>query len=280
MIAVSGATGQLGRLVIAALLRTVPAGEIVALARDPGKAADLAGAGVVVRQADYNQPETLDAALAGVDRLLLISSSELGARAAQHRAVIDAAKKAGVGLVAYTSVLRADSSPLMLASEHRETEEALAASGLSYVLLRNGWYTENYAGAVATALQHGAVFGSAGTGRVSAAARADYAEAAAAVLTGADQGGRVYELAGDASFSLAELAAEIARRAGKPIVYTDLPEADYAALLRDAGLPEAVAAMLADSDVGISKGALQEDSKQLSQLIGRPTTPFAETLAV
>jgi NAD(P)H dehydrogenase (quinone) len=275
MIAITGATGQLGRLVIQNLQKTVPASQIVAAVRSPEKAADLAALGVQVRQADYSQPATLEAAFRGVDKLLLISSSEVGQRAPQHAAVIAAAQKAGVKLLAYTSILRADSSPLGLAAEHKETEAMLRASGLPHVLLRNGWYTENHTASVGAAVQHGAVIGSGKDGRIASAARADYAAAAAAVLTQEGQAGRVYELAGDTAYTLTELAAEIAQQSGKPVVYNDLPEAGYRAALVQVGLPEGFAALLADSDVGASKGGLFDDSHQLSQLIGRPTTPLA-----
>ena len=277
MIAVTGATGQLGRLVIDALLEKVPAASVAALVRDPAKAADLAARGVSLRQADYSQPETLFPALEGVDTLLLISSSEVGQRAPQHQAVIDAAAAAGVGLIAYTSILHADSSPLALAEEHRATEAALAASGLDHVLLRNGWYSENYAGSVPTAAEHGAVIGAAGEGRIAAAARADYAAAAAAVLADpAAHAGKTYELAGDTAFTLADLAAEIARQSGKPVTYQDMPQAAYAEALKGFGLPGPFAEILADSDVGASRGGLFDDSHALSALIGRPTTPMSE----
>lgn len=278
MIAITGATGQLGRLVIQTLLKSVPAGQIVAAVRSPAKAADLAALGVQVRQADYAQPATLDAAFQGVDKLLLISSSEVGQRAPQHAAVIAAAQKAGVKLLAYTSLLRADTSPLGLAAEHVTTEAALRASGIPFVLLRNGWYTENHAASIPPALQYGAVLGSAKDGRIASAARADYAAAAAAVLTLEGQAGKVYELAGDTAYNLSEFAAEIAKQSGKPVVYNDLPEAAYAAALVQAGLPEGFAALLADADVGASQGALFDDGHQLSQLIGRPTTPLAEVV--
>lgn len=279
MIVVTGATGQLGRLVIQALLRKLPAADIVAAVRSPEKAADLAALGVVVRRADYTQPDSLASALAGADKLLLISSSEVGQRVPQHRAVIDAAVRAGVKLVAYTSLLRADSSPLGLAAEHRQTEALLRASGLPFVLLRNGWYTENYAASVPAALAHGALLGSAGTGRIASAARADYAAAAAAVMRLDGQAGRIYELAGDTSYTLAELAAEIARQSGRPVDYQNLAEADYKAALVGFGLPTAVAELLANSDIGASLGGLFDDGRQLSRLIGQPTTPMAATIA-
>ena len=273
IIAVTGATGQLGRLVIEQLKARASAGQaIVALVRDPAKAADL---GVEVRPADYGQPENLTQALAGVDVLLLISSSEVGQRVAQHRNVIDAAKAAGVERIVYTSILRADASPLGLGDEHRATEALIRESGLSHTLLRNGWYLENYAGAIGGALHAGAFIGSAGEGRISAAARADYAEAAAVVLTSEDHAGKTYELGGDESFSMANLAAEVSRQTGRPLPYNDLPEAEYAKVLESIGLPTPVAAMLAQSDVGASKGGLFEDGRQLSSLIGHPTRPLA-----
>ena len=275
MIVVTGASGQLGRLVIKELLKKLPASEIVAAVRTPEKISDLAALGVQVRLADYAQPATLDAAFKGADQLLLISSSEVGQRLLQHRNAIDAAKRAGVGLVAYTSVLHADTSPLGLAGEHKATEALLKASGLPHVVLRNGWYTENYLASVPAALQHGAYIGSAGEGRVASAARADYAAAAAAVLTSADQAGKVYELAGDETYTLTELAAEISRQSGNTVVYQNLAEADFKEALLGAGLPEHVAGLLSDSDIGASKGGLFDDSHQLSRLIGRPTTSLA-----
>ena len=280
MIVVTGASGQLGRLVIDALLRTQPADSLVAAVRTPAKAADLAARGVQVREADYSRPETLGPAFAGADKLLLISSSEIGQRAKQHQAVIDAAKATGVQLIAYTSLLHADVSPLGLAVEHRQTEAALAASGLPHVLLRNGWYSENYAMGLPGALARGTLYGAAGEGRIASASRQDYAEAAAAVLSAAaPQAGKVHELAGDASYTLAELAVETARQAGKPLAYQDLPEAAYRDALLQAGLPAPAAALLADSDAGAAKGGLFDDGHALSRLIGHASTPMAQTVA-
>lgn len=275
MIVVTGATGQLGRLVIQSLLTKLPAAQIVAAVRQPERAADLAELGVQVRQADYTKPATLDAAFHGAEKVLLISSSEVGQRTAQHKNVIDAAKRAGVALLAYTSLLHADRSPLGLAAEHQATEALLKESGLPYVLLRNGWYTENYLASIPPALQHGAYIGSAGDGRIASAARADYAEAAAAVLTLTGQAGKVYELAGDESYTLAEFAAELSKQAGQSIPYVNLPEADFKAALVGAGLPEPLAGLLADSDIGAANGGLFDDQRQLSHLIGRPTTTLA-----
>ena len=280
-ILVTGASGQLGRLVIDGLLKTTPAAQISATVRNSKAAADLSARGIKVHLADYTKPETLDAAFAGIDRLLLISSSEVGQRLPQHRNAIEAAKRAGVKLIAYTSVLHADGSPLGLADEHRQTEALLRTSGIPFVLLRNGWYTENYSASIPAALAHDALVGSAGEGRIASAARADYAEAAIAVLTAKEsQAGRVYELAGDTSYTLAQFAAEIARQSGKPIAYKNLPEADFKAVLVGAGLPEGLAALLADSDTGASKGALFDDSHQLGKLIGRPTTPLSAVVSV
>ncbi len=277
---VTGASGQLGQLVVDQLLATVPAGQVAATVRTPEAAAALAARGVQARIADYDQPDSLDAAFAGIERILLISSSDLGRRVAQHRNAIEAARRAGVGLLAYTSVLHADTSPLGLAGEHRDTEALLQNSGVPFVLLRNGWYTENYTASIPAALAHRTLIGSAGEGRVASAARTDYAAAAVAVLTAAqDMAGRTFELAGDEAYSLPELAAEIARQSGQPVGYTNMPEADYKAALAGAGLPEALASLLADSDTGASKGALFDDSRQLGTLIGRPTTPMAATVA-
>ncbi len=278
MIAITGATGQLGRLVIEQLLKSVPASQIIAVVRSPEKAKDLAELGVEIRRGDYSQPDTLPAAFAGVEKLLLISSSEIGQRIAQHSAAIAAAKAANVKLLAYTSLLHADSSPLGLAVEHVATENALRDSGLPVVVLRNGWYTENYAASIAPALAHNAFIGSVGEGRISSAARVDYAAAAAAVLQLDNQAGKVYELAGDDSYSLAEFSAEIARQSGKKVDYVNLPQAEFAKALVGAGLPEGFAQLLADSDAGAEKGGLFDDSHQLRQLIGHATTPYAEVI--
>jgi NAD(P)H dehydrogenase (quinone) len=275
-IAVTGATGQLGQIVIEKLKQKVPAFDIVALVRSPEKAAKL---GVASRAADYTKPETLEAALSGVDTLLLISSNEIGQRAVQHLNAINAAKKAGVKRIVYTSLLHADVSPLNLAPEHRDTEAALKASGVPYTILRNGWYAENYTASIGGALAGGAFIGSAADGKVSAAPRLDYAEAAAVVLTGIGHEGKTYELAGDTAWSLTELAAEISKQTGKDIPYKDLPPADYAAALKSFGLSEGLAEGLASWDVDMSKGALFDDGKQLSALIGRPTTPLSATVA-
>ncbi|MEC8102275.1 MAG: SDR family oxidoreductase [Pseudomonadota bacterium] len=278
MIAITGASGQLGRLVIDSLLTSVPASELVALVRNPASVSDLKDKGINVRQADYTQPDTLITALQGVDKLLLISSSEVGQRLVQHQNVIEAAKETGVSLLAYTSILHADTSPLGLADEHRATEAALADSGIPHVVLRNGWYSENYIASVPAALELGALYGCAGAGKISSASRADYASATAAVLTQEDQAGNIYELAGDSAYTLAELAAEISVQTGKDIGYVDLPETDFADALLKAGLPASLASLLANSDTGASQGGLYDDSQTLSKLIGRPTTTIAESV--
>jgi NAD(P)H dehydrogenase (quinone) len=278
MFAVAGASGQLGRLAIADLLARVPAAQIAALVRDPGKVAGMAAQGIAVREADYNRPETLEPALAGIERLLLISGSEVGQRQRQHQAVIDAAAAVGVRFICYTSVLHADRSTIGLAEEHRQTEAAIRASGLSFALLRNGWYSENYTGALAPSLQFGVIAGSSGAGRISAAPRRDYAAAAAAVLAAGDAGA-VHELAGDAAFTMAEFAAEVSRQASKTVTYQDMPEAAYAGMLESVGLPAPVAAMIADASFQASKDMLFDDSGTLSRLIGRSTTPIAASIA-
>ncbi|OKL39787.1 NAD(P)-dependent oxidoreductase [Pontibacter flavimaris] len=275
-IGITGATGQLGRLVVNKLKEKVSSDNIVALVRSPQKASDL---GVEAREADYEKPETLENALEGIETLLLISGSEVGKRTEQHQNVIDAAKKYGVRWIVYTSLLHADTSSISLAEEHRATEAALKDSGIPYTLLRNGWYTENYTGSIQGAVAGGAFIGSAGEGKISAATRADFAEAAVAVLTGEGHQGKVYELAGDEAFTLSDLAAEISRQTGKDIPYKNLPEADYAAALTSFGLPEGLAQAIAGWDVAASHDALYDDSRQLSKLIGRPTTPLSAAVA-
>jgi NAD(P)H dehydrogenase (quinone) len=278
-IVITGATGQLGRLVVEALLESgLPADQIVAAGRTVDRIADLGERGVQVRSVDYSQPESLRQAFAGADKVLLVSGSEVGQRVEQHRNAINAAKDAGVGLMGYTSIANADTTAMQLASEHLATEEILRDSGVPFVLLRNGWYLENYTGQLPVQVQHGAVFGSAGDGRVSAAARADYAAAAAAVLLRDDQAGKVYELGGDDAFTLSELAGEVSAASGKPVTYTDLPAEKYTQVLVEAGLPEPYAAVLADSDLGIARGDLLVTSGDLSALLGRPTTPLREAV--
>jgi NAD(P)H dehydrogenase (quinone) len=279
MITVTGATGQLGRQVIAALLKELPPSEIVAAVRDTEKGKDLEDLGVQVRRADYDQPGSLKEAFKGTGKLLLVSSSEIGRRIRQHAAVIDAARSVNVELLAYTSGLHAETSPLVLFAEHRKTEAMLRQSGLSFVLLRNGWYTENHTAAIPAALEHGTLLGCAGAGRIASAARADYAAAAAKALLLEGQAGRVYELAGDSAYTMEDFAGEITKQTGKTVAYKDMPEEEYKAVLVSAGIPEGLAALLADSDTGASKGGLFDDSRQLSKLIGRPTTPLAESVA-
>lgn len=276
--AVTGATGGFGTAAINALLANgVAPSDVVAIVRNSEKAADLTDAGVTVRVADYTDVDALTAALAGVDKLLFVSGSEVGQRATQHANVIAASKSADVAFVAYTSILRADASTLQLADEHRLTERALADSGIAHTFLRNGWYWENYVQAAAAATESGALYGAAGDGKVAAAARTDYAQAAAAALL-SDAPQSVYELAGDQSLTYAEIAAIISETASKPVTYANLPEADYAAALVQSGLPEPVAAMLADSDAGVGTGQLDSPSTDLVDLLGRPATPLREVL--
>ncbi|MCB5291742.1 SDR family oxidoreductase [Arthrobacter sp. SO3] len=276
---ITGATGQLGRLVVEALLEhNVPAAQIVATGRDLARIGDLADRGVQLRRVDYSDPESLRQAFAGADKVLLISGSEVGRRLEQHRNAIAAAKAAGVRLIAYTSIANAGSTDMQLAAEHEATEAALEESGLPHTLLRNSWYLENYTDRLGGYLEHGAVLGSAGDGRVSAATRADYAQAAAAVLLRDDQAGRVYEFGGDVPFSLSELAEEVSAATDRPVKYQDLPAEQYTEVLVGAGLPEGYAAILADSDLGIARGELLVTSGDLSTLIGRPATTMREAV--
>ena len=280
MIAVTGATGQLGKLVVDELIkRGADPKTIVALVRDREKAKDLVSKGVDVRVANYDQPETLDAAFKGVDKVLLISANELGKRGPQHANVVKAAKKANVKLLAYTSILKADTSKMILAGEHLETENLIKASGISYVFLRNSWYIENYTGQLPGYLEHGAIAGAAKDGRVSAATRADYAAAAAAILLKSPKSNAIYELGGKA-FTLPELAATISKTSGKKVEYKDMPKQDYEQMLKGVGLPAPIAEMFADSDIGITRGDLFTESRDLENLIGHaPTTVEASLKA-
>jgi NAD(P)H dehydrogenase (quinone) len=280
MYAVTGATGHLGRMVVAALRERERAGKIVALARDPGKAGALNEVADSIRLFDYDRPETLAPALKGVSKLLLISSNAMGARVAQHEAVIDAAKTAGIELIAYTGILHGERSPVKLGKEHHETEALIGQSGLRHVFLRNGWYIENYTLFLGAALANGVFPASAGDGRISAAARSDYAEAAALSLIHDDGSAeQIYELAGDTAFTLGEFVAEASRQSTKPIQYRNLPEADFAALLTQFGLPHSLAADVAQSSAVTADGALFDDGRALSKLIGHPTVGYQEVIA-
>ncbi|MGW4911263.1 SDR family oxidoreductase [Streptomyces sp. NPDC004270] len=277
-IVVTGATGHLGRHVVTQLLEKVPAEQITAVVRDKAKAADFAARGVNLAVADYNSPETFDGLFAAGDKVLLISGNEFDkGRPQQHKVVIDAAKAAGVALLAYTSA--PGSLTASLVDDHRATEELLLASGLPYALLRNGWYHENYTENLAPVLEHNAVVAAAGEGRVSSASRADYAAAAVAVLTGEGHENQTYELGGDVAWSFDEYAAEIARQTGKEIVYNSVPGEVLQSILTGAGLPEAFATILVGVDASITKGELVVDSGDLSRLAGRPTSPISEAVA-
>ncbi|MFI2487383.1 NAD(P)H-binding protein [Promicromonospora kroppenstedtii] len=286
--AVTGATGHLGRLVVEELLsRGVPAADVVAIARTPEKAGDLAERGVQVREGDYDRPDTLPSALDGVQRLLLVSGSEPGVRVPQHTAVIDAARAAGVQRIAYTSILNADDTTNPLAGEHQATEQVLRASGLAITLLRNGWYTENYTDRIAEYVERGEIVGAAAEGKVSAATRADFAGAAAGALLaddaapGADGAAPVvvHELGGPA-FTFAELASTISDVTGSPVAYRDLSVDAFAAELQQAGLDAGTAGFVAGIDAAIAAGDLQTDSDALVRLLGRPATPLADAVRV
>jgi NAD(P)H dehydrogenase (quinone) len=280
-IVVTGASGHLGRLAVEGLLEHgVPAPQIIAAVRTPQKAAGLAARGVQVREADYEKPQTLGPAFAGADKLLLVSSSEVGRRLPQHQAAVGAAKQAGISHIVYTSILRADTTPLSLASEHKGTEELIRSSGLPFTFLRNSWYFENYDAAITQAAASGVLTGSADDGLLSAATRADYAAAAVTVLTGDGHEGKIYELGGDQAWAYSELAAEIANAAGTPVAYQNLTAAQHKQALMDAGLPEPYAELLVDSDQGIAGGHLEDHTGNLSSLIGRPTTTLADSVAI
>ncbi|MFJ2648632.1 SDR family oxidoreductase [Streptomyces sp. NPDC087420] len=279
-IVVTGATGHLGRLVIESLLAfgTAP-GDIAAVVRDKEKAAELAARGVELRVADYDRPETLADAFRAGDRVLLISGNAVGQRVPQHTAVIEAARAAGVERLAYTGILGGPDADLQLAAEHKVTERLILDSGLPYTFLRNGFYTEVYTEALAPVLEHGKVIQSAGDGRVASASRADYAAAAAAVLTGDGHLNRAYELSGDTAWSFAEYAAELSRQTGRTITYENVPAGTYREILTGAGLPEQYASIFVDVAEATGRGALAGRTGELAGLIGRPTTPLADSVA-
>lgn len=270
MIVVTGASGHFGRLVIENVKGTA---EVVAAARTPAKVADL---GVDVREFDYDRPETLD--LTGADKVLLVSGTDVGERVRQHGAVIDAAKRAGVGLLAYTSVLHADTTDLAIAPEHKATEALVRDSGLPYTLLRNGWYHENYLDTIATAAKTGEIVGAAGDGRIASAARADFAAAAAAVLTGEGHENRVYELSGDIAWSFPELAEQIAKLAGRPVEYRSLAPDAFRAMLVESGMPAEAAGFVTLLEQNAAAGTLADTPGDLRALLGRPTTPIEDTI--
>nr|WP_174505444.1 SDR family oxidoreductase [Acinetobacter sp. Marseille-Q1620] len=271
-IAITGATGQLGHFVIDALLKETKAENIIALVRNIEKAVELKDKGIELRLFDYDQPETLVPALQEVDKLLLISANEVGRRTPQHAAVIDAAKAANVPYIAYTSLLNADTNPLGLAQEHRETESLIKTSGLKYTFLRNNWYSENYLANVQHVAEQGTLYGSAKDGKISSASRQDYAEAAAKVLTSQGHDNKTYELAGSTSFTLSDLAGYIAKASGKTVKYQNISPEDYTSALKKAGLPDGLIEVIVDADVQTVKGAMYSDSKDLENLLGRKTT--------
>ena len=277
-IAITGATGQLGSIVIEKLLLQTEASNIVALVRNPANATHLTAQNIEVREFDYDRPETLVPALSGIDKLLLISANEVGRRTPQHKAVIDAAKVVGVPYLAYTSLLRADTSPLGLAQEHRETEKLIQDSGLRYTFLRNNWYSENYLAGVAHTIEIGTLFGAAQDGRISSASRIDYAEAAAKVLTSTGHENKTYELAGSESFSLSDLATFIGQAVNKDIIYQNLSAEEYTQGLTQAGLPAGLVDVIVDADIQTIQGAMYSDSKDLEQLIGHKTTSIQDAI--
>lgn len=278
MIAITGASGQLGRLVINQLLEKLPADQIVAVVRNPQAAADLHALGVNVRKGDYDDSTSLKEAFKGTDKLLLISAVVPGQRLRQHKAVIDAAREAGIKLIAYTSMLGADTSRSMLAGEHLATEKYLIASGIDYVLLRNGWYIENHTAALPIAAQHGALIASSGSARFASASRADYAAAAAAVLTQGGHANTIYELAGDTAFTMDDLATVASAKLGRSIAFRNLSPSEYEATLLAMGLPQMIVDVIVDADAVALKGDLDSSSRALSTLIGRPTTTLEEAV--
>jgi NAD(P)H dehydrogenase (quinone) len=280
MIAVTGANGQLGHLVVEGLSKELPGIQIVAAVRNPETASSLVKLGVQVREGDYSRPETLNTAFQGVKRVLLVSAASVSQRFELHKAVIDASKEARVELIVYTSLLRADSSEIFLAREHKQTEDYIRASGLPFVILRNGWYLENHTSSLRRAVDQGALIGSSNEGRFASASRADYAAAAAAVLTQPISRNKTYELAGDRSFSMAELASEISRQLGRDVQYKNLSSEEYSAVLLSLGLPQMTVDVIIDADRNAITGDLDSSSRDLSGIIGRPTTTLSDAVKI
>ena len=278
LVGVTGASGKLGDGVVDRLRKVIPPGHIVAVVRSPEKAERLVARGVRVRGGDYAAPQTLASTFVGVKRLLFVSGNELGKRVDQHRAVIEAAKEAGVELIAYTSVLRADTSTLPIANEHQATEELLRGSGVPWVILRNGWYIENYTDSLRGPLALGAFLGAAREGRIAAASRSDYAAAAVTVLTTDAHQGKTYELAGDYAFTKKQLAEAVSAWAGTSVGYHDLPAAEYRAALIKAGFPESTVTLLVETDLAIARGDLDSSCRDLHRLIGHATTTLRDVL--
>jgi NAD(P)H dehydrogenase (quinone) len=282
---IMNSTSQFGRLVIDSLLERLPPSRLVAGVRNPNSLAarNLRNLGVEVRPCDYARPDELAAAFEGIERLLLISSCEVGQRVSHHCNVIAAARRAGVKLIAYTSTLHADTSPLKIAEEHCETEVALRVSKAPYVLLRNGWCAEDIVVFVLSAIANDALFSflsSASGVRISAAARADYAAAAAVVLSSdQDWSGRTYELAGDEASTLPSVVAELGRQLGERFSCWRLPEMERWARLVQSGFSERFSALIANLEKGAEKCGLCDENRQLNRLIGRPTTSLATTIA-
>lgn len=274
-IGITGATGQLGQLVVQKLKDKNPDAKLVALVRNPDKAKPL---GIEAKAFDYEQPEALPKALEDIDRLVFISGSEIGKRETQHKNVINAAKQAQVKQIAYTSLLHADTSSMILAPEHLATEKMLQDSGIPHTILRNGWYTENYTAGLKQAVEQGAIIGSAGDGKISSATREDYAEAIAETIINDDHTGKTYELAGDQTFTMQDLAAEVSKQTGKNIEFVNLPEAEYAQKLQEIGLPEGMAKAFGSLDYSASKNDLHDESGELARLINRPTTSLSQAV--
>ncbi|MGO4692449.1 NAD(P)H-binding protein [Glaciibacter sp. 2TAF33] len=278
-VVVTGATGHLGRLIVESLLaRGVAAERIVAGGRRLDKLDDLSERGVRVARVDYSDEASLAAAFAAADTLVLVSGSEVGSRIGQHQAAVDAARAAGIRRIVYTSAPHADSTTLVLAPEHIATENLIRESGLAFTFLRNGWYSENYLGALYQAATTGEIVASVGDARVASASRADFAEAAAAVVIGDGHDGAVYELTGDHAWDFAELAEAASEVLGTPVVYRSVTPEEHEAELIAAGLPTGTAGFIVALDGNIRDGLLAHTPGDLARLIGRPTTPLAEAL--
>ncbi|WP_139488824.1 SDR family oxidoreductase [Brevibacillus dissolubilis] len=275
---VTGATGKLGSKVVEALLKTVPTSQLAVSVRNPEKAEHLRAQGVEVRHGDFDHPETLDAAFAGIDRLLIISADgDNETRIRQHTHAVEAAARAKVGFIAYTSLGNATESQLFLAATHQATEAAILKTGIPYSFLRNNWYLENETASIQAVMAGAPWLTSAGSGKVGWAPRQDYAEAAAAVLAGDGHENTTYELSGPL-LTQEELASALGTVLGKEVSVQQVDDATYADVMKGAGVPDFVIPILVAIQQGIREGSLEIESNDFEKLLGRPVTPINEAL--
>lgn len=280
---VTGASGQLGRLVLDSLLASgkSPA-SIIATTRDTAKLADYAAKGVIVRLADFDDAASLDAAFAGADKVLIISTDALdqpGKRLAQHKAAVAAAKEAGAKHILYTSMPQPDDSLVTFAPDHLGTEEAIKATGIPYTILRDGWYAENLFMSLPHALETGSWYTSTGEGRIAHITRADTAAAIAGAVLKAGNESKTYTLTGTKSRTAEEIAAIVSAATGKPLKVVHVTDAQLAEGLKAAGLPEGFIPTIVSFDANTREGKIASVTSDAETLSGRKPTSFEDFVA-